>query len=48
VCYLERGAGFGELALMSEIKRMASCYAKTACTLGALNRKNFGAILFRA
>ena len=46
--YLEMGAGFGELALMSDTKRMTTCRANTKCTLGTLNRKNFSAILRRA
>ena len=46
--YLEVGAGFGELALMSDMKRMTTCRAKGVCLLGTLNRKNFSAILRRA
>lgn len=47
--FLQRGAGFGEMALLSDtVKRMTTCRADTHCCLGTLNRKNFSAILRRA
>ena len=46
---MERGAGFGELALMSDtVTRMTTCRANTKCSFGTLNRINFAAILRRA
>ena len=39
---LKAGAGFGELALMSDIKRMATVRtAVNPCTLAVLARKDF-------
>ena len=47
--FLQRGAGFGELALMSNtVRRMTTCRADTYCSLGTLSRPNFAAILKRA
>lgn len=46
--YLWRGAGFGELALMSDTARMSTCRANVDCILGTLNRKNFSNILRRS
>lgn len=47
--YLERGAGFGELALLSgDSKRMSTCRANTKCSLGTLSRRNFSTILRKA
>ena len=46
--HLEKGAGFGELALMSNVKRMTTCRASQQMTLGTLNRKSFTIILHRA
>ena len=46
--YLQQGAGFGELALMSDSVRITTCRADTFCSIGTLNRKNFAAILRRA
>ena len=46
--FLENGAGFGELALMSDTKRMSTCKAEKPCTLGVINRQNFGSILKKA
>ena len=45
---LEKGAGFGELALMSVSSRMSTCRAMTDCTLGTLNRNDFSTILKKA
>ena len=46
--FLEKGAGFGELALLSDTDRMTTCRANTKCSLGTLCRKNFSIILRRA
>ena len=46
--FLERGAGFGEMALMSETLRMASCMATRKSLMGTIKRKDFSAILSRA
>ena len=48
IVQLERGSGFGDMALMSDGVRMTTCIATTKCCLGTLNRKNFGIILRRA
>lgn len=46
---LQAGAGFGELALMSDIKRMATVRTATpSCILVTLTRRDFGAVMRRA
>ena len=45
---LSTGSGFGELALMSDIKRMASIRTITYCSLATLNRANFSICLRKA
>ena len=42
---LGKGAGFGELALMSSVKRMASVRTVTASKLAILTRKDFTAVM---
>ena len=46
--FLSRGAGFGELALLTGVKRMASVRAIVDSTLAILNRKNFSNVMRRA
>ena len=46
---LQPGAGFGELALMSDINRMATVITSTSpCTLATLTRKDFSNVMRRA
>ena len=46
--FLNMGAGFGELALLSGVKRMASVRAIVDSTLAILNRNNFSTVMRRA
>ena len=46
--FLNMGAGFGELALLSGVKRMASVRTIVDSTLAILNRKNFSTVMRRA
>ena len=46
--FLNKGAGFGELALLSGVKRMASVRTIIDSTLAILNRKNFSTVMRRA
>lgn len=46
--FLSKGAGFGELALMSVTSRMSTCRAAELCTLGTLSRNDFSTILKKA
>ena len=46
--FLGKGAGFGELALMSSVKRMASVRTVVDSCLAILNRRDFGVVMRRA
>ena len=45
---LRQGAGFGELALMSKVKRMASILTATPCVLATLTQLDFLSVIRRA
>ena len=46
--YLSKGAGFGELALMSSVKRMASVRVVVDSCLAILTRREFSIVMRRA
>ena len=45
IATLQENALFGEIGLVDQRPRTATCVAKTICTLGALTRENFTIVL---